>query len=104
MRRQTTEKLRLARPDLAIQPQLPRQESRPVGQEAVSTLNSILPTNGRGLEAGVDEMDEDVEIDWEKSYQLAEKVREAVRRGDRASEVLPRLTCLDGWCVGERSG
>ena len=113
-RRRITEKLRLARPDLVV----PRRGSQsrvlervaapaPAVESASATTSMSPSTSARGrdimeeraggVEGATDETDEDTKIDWEKSRRLAERVREAVRKGDRASEVLPRLTCLERW-------
>jgi hypothetical protein len=104
-RRRITEKLRLARPDLVIRAQSSRRGSGSRGLERAAT--SALPvastygmdTGRREVSSGngMDVTEEDAEMDWEKSHQLAEKVREALKRGKHASEVLPRLSCLEQW-------
>lgn len=107
-RRRITEKLRLARPDLVVQAQTSRQGSRSRVLERVATLGpavgSTSVTCGRetkeragSADDGMDVTDEDTNMDWEKSRQLAERVRAAVQRGHRASDVLPRLSCLERW-------
>jgi hypothetical protein len=104
-RRRITEKLRLARPDLVIRAQSSRRGSgsRGLARAATSALavasTYAMDTGRREVSSGngMDVTEQDAEMDWEKSHQLAEKVREALKRGEHASEVLPRLRCLEQW-------
>ncbi|KAI9456327.1 hypothetical protein HD554DRAFT_2145601 [Boletus coccyginus] len=113
-RRRITEKLRLARPDLVARAQpLSGSKSRGVERAAVPVLavaststTALTSTSAYGMdtqkrEANADDgpgaSEEDVKMDWEKSRHLAERVREALKRGERVAEVLPRLRCLERW-------
>lgn len=104
LRRRITEKLCLARPDLAVQAHVSRRGSKsrvaPSSLAAKSTFTTVEERpvevdDGPGM--GMTVAGEDTKMDWKKSRRLAERVREAVRRGERASDVLPRLTCLERW-------
>lgn len=115
VRRRITEKLRLARPDLVVRARPSRggDASRierasgsapppPFIVASTSTTEFTSPTVGKmettgGDENGADATQESAKMDWDKSRQLAERVKEALKRGERASEVLPRLTCLERW-------
>lgn len=104
-RRRITEKLRLARPDLVIRAPSSRHGSGSRGLErAATSALAVASTYGmdmgrRGVSSGngMDVTEEDAKMDWEKSRQLTERVREALKRGKHASEVLPRLKCLEQW-------
>lgn len=110
-RRRITEKLRLARPDLVVGAQASRRGSRGRGLERVATSTSTIiftseteleyGMNTRRTEVGADNgtsvTEEDAKMDWDKSQRLAARVREALKRGESASKVLPRLSCLERW-------
>ncbi|KIK82104.1 hypothetical protein PAXRUDRAFT_154539 [Paxillus rubicundulus Ve08.2h10] len=109
-RRLITEKLRLARPDLADRNKLSRSRTSRLEKETTSVSVSKIGSSGAsmipwsssrvGAEGGGTRgpssklAGEDTKVDWERSRQLAAKVREAVKSGRKASDVLPRLMCL----------
>ncbi|KAF8838243.1 hypothetical protein BDN67DRAFT_971819 [Paxillus ammoniavirescens] len=105
-RRLITEKLRLARPDLAERTKLSRRGTPRLEKETASMSVPVVDLSRASSSSRVGgETDgtrgssskltgEDAKVDWEKSRQLAVKVREAVKSGRRASDVLPRLMCL----------
>ncbi|KIJ08475.1 hypothetical protein PAXINDRAFT_102543 [Paxillus involutus ATCC 200175] len=105
-RRLITEKLRLARPDLADRTK-PSRRGTPRLEKEIASVSFPAVDSSRassscrvGGESGGTRgsssklTGEDAKVDWEKSRQLAAKVREAVKSGRRAGDVLPRLTCL----------
>ena len=47
------------------------------------------------IDSGMNVTEEDANMNWDKSRQLAERVWEAVKRGESPSAVLPRLGCLE---------
>ncbi|KAG8214295.1 hypothetical protein J3R82DRAFT_9244 [Butyriboletus roseoflavus] len=116
-RRRITEKLRLARPDLVERAQTSRRGNRgrgleratTSGQAVASTSTTVFTSTSasasamdmRGQEViagnGMNVTEEDIKMDWDKSRRLAERVREAVKRGESPNEVLPRLRCLERW-------
>ena len=107
-RRRITERLRLARPDLVERAQASRRDSQ-AGLERTTASTTVFTSTspsaygmhmGRREASVENEMnvtEEDANMDWDKSHRLAEKVREAVKRGESPSTVLPRLGCLKRW-------
>ena len=111
-RRRITEKLRLARPDLVVRAPPLRSGSKsrelervtmPALVAASTSTAAFTSTSAYEIdmkrEANADDglgvSEEDITMDWEKSCHLAERVREALKRGERAAGVLPRLKCLE---------
>ncbi|KAF9222779.1 hypothetical protein BS17DRAFT_159628 [Gyrodon lividus] len=107
-RRLITEKLRLARPDLADRTKFSRRGTQRLEREPTSVSLPVAdlsrtasgpPSSSRvgGENGGTGDSKlagEDARVNWERSRQLAAAVREAVKNGRRVSDVLPRLKCL----------
>ncbi|KAI5986180.1 hypothetical protein EDD15DRAFT_1600657 [Pisolithus albus] len=101
-RKALTDKLRLARPDLAQLPKPANQrlkgatirvEQRP-SPVLSSYSSSVLPSNSVTSPSWNSTCVGNTSIDWERSLRLAKEVRETVKKGGKASDVLPQLMCL----------
>ncbi|KAI6114081.1 beta-lactamase-like protein [Pisolithus sp. B1] len=73
-----------------------KQRSKRSNVPPVSSLysSSVLPPNLVTSPTWDSTCIENTNIDWERRLRLTEEVRETVKKGGKASHVLPQLTCL----------
>ncbi|KAH7906594.1 hypothetical protein BJ138DRAFT_1183010 [Hygrophoropsis aurantiaca] len=105
------ERLRRARPDLVVSKSKPaRKSTRALRKGSKDTtlaigrppsVNNTIVGDETRISAAAAAADDgptpaSPQMDWNRSYRLAEEVREALAVGRRPSEVLPRLSCLTG--------